>query len=158
MEELVILLKKLWNKKIMFFLASLFIVVSIKIIMLYAYGVSDASRVKLAKRALIDMYQFSSAEQLHDQFKDLQKITTEDVYNSLTYDNLEKSKHTYLTYSERPVSIDFIACTPNYVTYTLKCDKVIAGRQFIFLYNVNKSGKLCDVREAELIDYFEIDN
>lgn len=101
------------------------------------------------------LYEFSSYEDLARHQVDLQECTTSEVYNQLTFDKEERTLFTYLKFKNKQTAVRVIKSTDDYVLYSLDNENIDASRKFIFLFEVDKQGKVCSVREEECIDFVD---
>jgi hypothetical protein len=113
----------------------------------------NGAKAKLGVNAVKMLYQFRNVDALEYQQESLKSITTEDVYNQLTVDNDQRMLNTYLKFNEDASSVNVEKSTDSYVIYSLDCDSIDESRKFVFLFDVNSSGKISYVRECELIDF-----
>lgn len=107
----------------------------------------------LGIKAVKLLYNFGTVEQLDMQMADLYDITTKSVYNQLTIDNEERTLNTYLKFKNKTTTVNIIKATESYVLYTLKNVNISSDRYFVFMFDVNKHGKIDYVREVEAIDF-----
>lgn len=113
----------------------------------------------IALRAVNDMYTFVSYDSLaQNNMPDLQKICTKEVYDKLALQNTDRALTTYLKFKNEPVKVNIIKTTDEYIIYSLETDAITRTRKFVFFYNVNLLGKINDVSEAELYDFYTNDN
>lgn len=110
-------------------------------------------RKDLGIKAVKCMYEFTEVEQLQFNMFDLQKITTEPVFNQLTIDNENRALYTYVKFKCETTSVNIIKATSSYVLYSLKNNNVDSERKFIFMFDCDKTGKISYVREAEINDF-----
>lgn len=110
-------------------------------------------KIEVGKQAVLAMYNYSDSSQLDLQMKLLKRITTEEVFNQLTFDNTEKSLRTYLSFRESAVSVVFLKCTDTYILYSLNADTIVSSREFIFLYDVSHEGTISYAKEADVNDF-----
>lgn len=108
---------------------------------------------ELGKNVVKMLYEFRSVDSLEFQMSALKNVTTEDVYNQLTVDNEERLLNTYLKFNEEASKVVVEKATDSYVIYSLDCKTIDSTRKFIFMFSVNDDGKICWVRECELIDF-----
>lgn len=99
------------------------------------------------------LYDFGTVEQLDFQMQGLKEITTDAVFNQLTIDNEERTLNTYLKFKNKPVTVEIVDATNDYVLYRLKTEEISIDRLFCFYFRVNKAGKIDTVREVEAIDF-----
>lgn len=100
------------------------------------------------------IYDFETAYELNDQMVDLKKLTTKDVYNSLTIDNADRTLNTYLKFKNKPVEVEIIKSTDSYVLYRLNTEVITTNRKFIFVFDTDWLGRINYVREMEVIDFY----
>lgn len=100
------------------------------------------------------MYDFETAYELNDQMVDLKKLTTKDVYNSLTIDNADRTLNTYLKFKNKPVEVEIIKSTNSYVLYRLNTEVITTNRKFMFVFDTDWLGRINYVREMEVIDFY----
>lgn len=113
----------------------------------------NSVKAEIGVNAVKLLYEFRDLEGLESQQAALERITTEDVYNQLTIDNEQRLLNTYLKFNEDTVSVNVEDSTELYVIYSLKCESISPDRKFVFMFNVGSDGKICRVRECELIDF-----
>lgn len=118
-------------------------------------GNLEGDLAELGVRAVRCMYEFGSAEQLDSNMLDLKLLTTNDVFAYLTIDNEERTLCTYLKFKNEPVSVNVIKSTSSYVLYSLDTEAISEDRIFLFLFDVDSSGKISGVREVEGIDFVD---
>lgn len=116
---------------------------------------SKVDKEAIGTKAVKLLYEFGSYEELAMQQIELQAITSEEVYNQLTFDNEERTLYTYLKFKGESSTVEVLKSTDNYVFYTLHSPALVSGRKFIFLFDVDHNGKLVSVREEECIDFVE---
>lgn len=109
---------------------------------------------KLGVEAVNYMYNFSDVKELDANMPKLESITTKEVYSGLTIDNMDRALNTYIKFKNVPCKVRVLKNTHNYVLYTLDTDALSSGRKFLFLFDVNKAGKISYVREVEAIDFY----
>lgn len=112
------------------------------------------SQGSLGVDAVYYMYNYKTVEQLEQQDKQLKEIVTDDVYEYLTVTNYDKSLNVYLKFKQTEVEVEVLSSSPGKVVYTLHTDALSDGRKFIFLYDVNWFGKICNVQEFEGIPFY----
>lgn len=103
------------------------------------------------------LYDFTDLQELADNMSALKSLCTEEVYSVLTIDNEERALNTYLKFQGLETRVEVLVCryskSTGYVIYTLHTDALLAGRRFLFMYDLNSAGKICSVYEAELLDF-----
>lgn len=100
------------------------------------------------------MYDFKTAYELNDQMSELKKITTTDIYRELTIDNADRTLNTYLKFKNKPVEVEIIKSTDNYVLYRLNTEVITTNRKFMFVFDTDWLGRINYVREMEVIDFY----
>lgn len=121
---------------------------------IYRNVVLEQKTAELGETAVKLLYDFGSAEQLDYQMIGLKEITSDEVFNQLTIDNEERTLNTYLKFKNKPVSVNIIKSTSDYVLYSLDTECISEERLFVFFYKLNASGdKIVEVREVEAIDF-----
>lgn len=100
------------------------------------------------------MYDFKTAYDLNDQMTELKKITTTDIYRELTIDNADRTLNTYLKFKNKPVEVEIIKSTDNYVLYRLNTEVITTNRKFMFVFDTDWLGRINYVREMEVIDFY----
>lgn len=101
------------------------------------------------KKAVMYLYDYGSLEGLEERLVDLEKITTPEVYKKIAVTNSHKSLSVYLKFKKNPVSVKILEQRPGYILYTLETESLTKGRNFIFSYELDYSGKICKVEELE---------
>jgi len=101
------------------------------------------------------LYDFGTPEQLGAQQGRLKKYVTGSVYDELTVDNEERRLNTYLKFYGCASTVHFSKVTDRYIIYWLECAAIDSSRRFLFCYDMDSSGRICKVREAEIIDFME---
>lgn len=99
------------------------------------------------------LYDFGSTEQLEANQRTLRNLVTDSVYNQLTYDSEQRRLNTYLKFNDDASTVEILRITDSCVFYKIKCASIDSSRHFVFNYKVNEHGKICNVYEAELIDF-----
>lgn len=110
---------------------------------------------QLAVDTIKALYEFGDEDQLEANQSLLKHYVTEDVYNQLTYDNDQRRLNTYLKFSQEATTVNIEKATDSFVIYSVNNETIDADRNFIFVYRTNSAGKICFVREAELLDFIE---
>ena len=119
---------------------------------------SDSLKTQLGTKAVMLLYNFHDLYELSDNMTELKSITTEDVYNDISFDTEERTLNTYLKFKGNSTAVNVLEAKPNYILYTLTSDSIDANRKFIFLFSVNSKGKISYVREMECIDFVKVNN
>lgn len=115
-------------------------------------GVSKKKQ-QVAEKVVKCLYDFGSTEQLEANQRELRSLVTKPVYNQLTYDSEERRLNTYLKFNSDSSTVNVLRVTDSCIFYELDCASIESGRHFVFNYKVNGQGKICNVYEAELIDF-----
>lgn len=108
---------------------------------------------EIAEKVVRCLYDFGSTEQLEANQRELHGLVTESVYNQLTYDSEERRLNTYLKFNSDSSTVSVLRATDSCIFYELDCASIESDRHFVFNYKVNDQGKICNVYEAELIDF-----
>ena len=116
---------------------------------------NDNRKTKIGVNAVQLLYQFKNLEELGRHQNSLKNITTEDVFDIITVDNEERTLNTYLKFRGNSCDVQILKARPNYVLYRIDCESIDSDRTFIFLFDVDNSGKINYVREEECIDFIE---
>lgn len=111
-----------------------------------------------ARETVCLLYDFGTPEQLGAQQVRLKKYVTGSVYDELTVDNEERRLNTYLKFYGCASTVHFSKVTDRYIIYWLECAAIDSSRRFLFCYDMDASGRICRVREAEIIDFMENEN
>ena len=114
---------------------------------------SENMKAELGVEAVKCMYDFGTIEQLDENMAGLQAITTDEVFSQLTIDREERTLYTYLKFKNKPVTVNVLKSTASYVLYNLETENISENRIFMFMFDVNSSGKISYVREVECIDF-----
>lgn len=146
--------KKLKKAVIIVVIVVIIALIAFSVYFLHKKAAVDECREEIGKQLVLALYDFYSPEQLDEQMRVVQLLTTEPVFNQLTIDNEERTLNTYLKFKNNPVTVEIIKSTENYVLYTLHTECLAEGRIFIFMFNVNLQGKVDWVREEECIDFY----
>ena len=144
------------NKVLLLLLFVVSIAFVFSIVLLTGQGLSK--NAKLGERAVQDLYQFRDVNTLDANMSDLKSIVTEGVFEQLTIDNIDRSLNTYLKFKNEPSSVEILESNDRYILYSLKTKNIDESRVFIFMYEVDSLGKICKVREAECLDFVQVDN
>lgn len=111
---------------------------------------------KTAQEAVKLMYEFESYDDVYQkQMQDLAKITSKEVYNSVTVENIDRALTTYLKFKGHPSKVEIIDATDNYVIYSLDTESITHTRKFVMFYHTNFLGKIDSMKEAELRDFYK---
>lgn len=129
------------------------LLITLAILFLSETFTMQKQKKELGIKAVKCMYEFTEVGQLQFNMFDLQKITTEPVFNQLTIDNENRALFTYVKFKCDRTSVNVIKATSSYVLYSLKNDNVDSERKFIFMFDCDKTGKISYVREAEINDF-----
>ena len=125
--------------------------VGVLILFLASYdreGLEDDIGIKAVKY----MYQFTTIAELDANMEGLKLITSDEVYNYLTFDRTDKALNVYLKFHNKPVFVNIEDTGPGFVIYTLNTESISADRRFVFFFKV-KSGKIVYAREGEFLDF-----
>lgn len=114
----------------------------------------NARKREIGKQLVLALYDFYSPEQLNEQMRVVKLLTTEAVFNQLTIDNEERTLNTYLKFKNKPVTVNVIKNTEDYVLYSLSTESISGERVFLFMFNLDNDGKVNWVREEECIDFY----
>lgn len=125
------------------------------VLLVYRNRILNEGASDIGVQAVNCLYDFGTVEQLDFQMQGLKEITTDAVFNQLTIDNEERTLNTYLKFKNKPVTVEIVSATSDYVLYRLKTEEISADRLFCFYFHVNKSGKIDTVREVEAIDFID---
>ena len=117
-------------------------------------GPSDKEKTELGKTIVDMMYSFDNKEVLYNNYKSIESMVTEDVFNQISVDNEEKTLRTYVSWKAEPCIVDFVQCTPDHVLFRLKSDGIEVDRLFLFVFNVNDDGIIDYVKEGEVYEYY----
>lgn len=132
----------------------------ITVIAILLYGTKLQSTVKrqseeLGILAVKSLYDFGTSEQLDAQMDVLKTITTEPVFNQLSIDNEGRTLNTYLKFKNKPVTVEILDSSSDYVLYSLQTDSISSSRKFLFIFSVDDNGLISSVREMEAIDFVD---
>lgn len=125
------------------------------VIALFLVNSNTKNPEKIGITAVKELYQFEKTEDLDGNMERLKRITTDSVFSQLTVDNEERTLNTYLKFKGKTTSINVIKSTDNYVLYSLDTEFISPDRVFIFMFNVNRDGKIDYVRECECLDFLD---
>ena len=109
-----------------------------------------ANKKAIAKKLVLNLYDFASTDDLSYRRTKLSQMTTKDVYNQLTFDNEERMLTTYQKFSDNSSTVIFRRVTNDYVIYSIRSGTIETCRYFVMFYKINKLGKVSFVRESEL--------
>lgn len=120
----------------------------------------DEEKARLGRQAVALLYNFKSIQQLDGQMTGLYNITTEEVYNQLTIDNEGRTLNTYIQFNCGSCEVNVLESGTEFVIYSLKASSGSPKEDeiFVFLYNVNKDGKICWVKEMEGYEFTDTIN
>lgn len=141
-------------KKITYVVSSM---VAISVLMAFILGCIKFevfSQGSTGVKAVMAMYDFKDVEDLESNLEDLEKITTQKVYEYLAVTNTDKSLNTYLKFKQEPVEVEILESRPGTIIYTLHSNSLSDGRKFLFTYDLNYLGKIKYAREMECIDFY----
>lgn len=123
-------------------------------LLMYRNTVLEKQAAELGETAVKLLYDFGTAEQLDYQMIGLKEITTDAVFNQLTIDNEERTLNTYLKFKNKPVTVNVIKSTSDYVMYSLNTEYISGSRIFVFFFEIDPiENKIKSVREVEAIDF-----
>lgn len=97
------------------------------------------------------MYNFSSVQELNQNMKYLQDMTTEDVFRQLDINYDTRVINIYFKFKADPTEVQILSSTHGSVYYKLLNDNVDEGRTFLCRYDL-KQGKIAKVQEYELVE------
>lgn len=143
--------KKWWHKYLALAMVTSFITLML-LVLLKTFTYSGV-KSKIGVNAVQLLYSFRSVDTIQYQMSSLKKLTTDTVYNQLTIDNEERRLNTYLKFKESASTVVIDKTTEDYIIYHLDCETIDSGRKFIFMYHLNRDGKIDVVKECELIDF-----
>ena len=111
--------------------------------------------MRTAEEAVMLMYNFESFTTLYQEQMDrLQKIVTPEIYNEITVENMDRALTTYLKFKQNPSKVTILEKEENYIIYTIESDSLTSGRKFVMYYDTNLFGKINEMKEAELRDFY----
>ena len=123
----------------------------ISLVGIIAYRTSQIRKV--GRKAVMCMYNFKDAYELDENMSDLKKITTDDVFSSLTIDNVDTTLNKYLRFKDKPCYVNIQSYGLDYVIYTLDTESISNDRLFMFHYSVGLNGKINEFEEYALIPF-----
>lgn len=109
---------------------------------------------ELGQKAVFLMYDFSSADEIRENQKQLERIMSSEVFNGLKYDNENRQLYTYIKFNDSKSVVNVVKATDSYVLYRIESESIGADRLFIMLFEVN-NGKISGVQECECLGFFE---
>lgn len=111
---------------------------------------------KVGEKAVKLMYDFDSYSEVYQEhMKGLQEITTEPIYKNITVTNVDRALTTYLKFKGHPSKVNILQKTDKYVIYTLDTESITQTRKFAMFYHVNIWGKIDNMQECELRDFYQ---
>lgn len=112
--------------------------------------------IKTAQEAVTLLYEFDNFNEiLSEHMTPLSKLMTKEAFDSLQINDEEQSLVQYLKFKGNPSKVSFIESTDEYIIYSIQCDSLTLGRKFVFYYDTNIWGKISNVSEAELRDFYK---
>lgn len=134
---------------------SVFIAIVALIVHYNRSKITDEMKEQLGIKCVKTLYEFSSGTELDQNMSVLKELCTDAVYSDLTIDNEERTLTTYLKFENKPVKVNIVRSTADYVYYSLDTDAIDADRLFIFNFNVNKYGQIDWIKECECIEFLD---
>lgn len=138
------------------------------VIILFVFVISSALCFKMHSAYLTDkkigmdvvncIYNFYNLYELNANQSKLKSLVTDSVYTELTIDNEDRLLSTYLKFKGNTTSVNIIKATNTYVLYRLETASLSSDRVFIFMFECNGNGKISYVREAECLDFVEVND
>lgn len=111
----------------------------------------DTEKARVGREAVALMYNFSTIGQLDNQMTALRELVTDDVFQQLTIDNEGRTLNTYLQFKCKSCEVEILESGTEFVIYKLNASSGTPTEDeiFLFIYNVDSSGKICWVKEYE---------
>lgn len=122
-------------------------------ITLLANQFAERRKVQTAKNVVINLYTMSNGVDRIESINKVRKLCTNSVSNKLIEDYDDKLLYKYIEQQGAAATVRIQYATDSYVIYSIVSDCINEDRKFIFIYDTNKSGKICAVEEAELDDF-----
>lgn len=112
--------------------------------------------MRTAEEAVMLMYNFESFTTLYqEQMDKLEDIVTPEIYEEITVKNIDRALTTYLKFKQNPSTVRILETTDRYVIYTISSDSLTSGRKFVMYYSTNLFGRIDEMKEAELRDFYD---
>lgn len=112
--------------------------------------------MRTAEEAVMLMYNFESFTTLYqEQMDKLEDIVTPKIYEEITVKNIDRALTTYLKFKQNPSKVTILEKTDRYIIYTISSDSLTSGRKFVMYYSTNLLGKINEMKEAELRDFYD---
>lgn len=124
----------------------------------YRNKITEDTKKDLGIQCVKALYEFSSGVELDKNMEIVKTICTDVVYSDLTIDNEERTLTTYLKFENKPVKVNIVKSTGDYIYYTLDTETIDESRLFIFNFNVNEDGLIDWVKECECIEFLDTIN
>ena len=103
------------------------------------------------------MYEFQDVRDLDSNKEKLRDLVTDSVFDEITVDTEGRRLNTYLRFMASPTRVSIIKKTNDYVLYHIKNENIDSKRVFLFMFEIT-NGKVSKVREAEIIDFVEVND
>lgn len=98
------------------------------------------------------MYQFDSPRELADNQAELMRMLTEDEFSRLTVDEELRAVNTYFKFGYASSRVEVVSYRQGYVLYCLHNENIDPETYWVFLYDVDKDGLLCNIQEYQLVE------
>ena len=100
------------------------------------------------------MYEFQSPAELAANQLVLRDLVTEADYYQLCVDNELRTVNAYYKFGYSPSRVDIVEFARGFVLYRLENENIDRSDLWVLLYNVRGDGRLENVREYKLRNYF----
>lgn len=112
--------------------------------------------IRTAEQAVMLMYNFESFTDLYEkQMSELKELVTDEVYQNITVENIDRALTTYLKFRQNPSKVTILEKTSDHIIYTIASDSLTSGRKFVMYYDTNIFGRINKMEEAELRDFYK---
>ena len=112
--------------------------------------------VKTGEKAVKLMYDFGSYDEVYQEhMTKLKELTTDDIYTNITVTNVDRALTTYLKFKGHSSKVKILQKTDSYIMYYLDTESITQTRKFVMYYHVNMWGKIDDIQECEVRDFYQ---
>lgn len=134
------------NKRRYFIIVMLYLA-----LMLFLFVCTHRLKIHTGEKLVSLMYNFGSVQELDQNMKYLQEMTTKDVFRQLDINYDTRVINIYFKFKADPTEVEILSSTHGSVYYRLLNDNVDEGRTFLCRYGL-KHGKVAKVQEYELVE------
>ena len=127
------------------------LIVALTTLLIVSHTLKSSEYDSVGVRVVKAMYEFDSPAELSANQSVVIDLLCQEEWERLRLDNERRAINAYFKFGYSKSEVRVVSYTNGYVLYSLVNENIDSEDLWVFMYDIDSDGKLCNIREYSLI-------